>query len=88
MELVGAKIFYSEHTFAYPSQSFRSSGGPEAFTSATVFEEFGVKTGSGWTGTLHPEYLFGATLPTALNLTYVEDSYFRTLQTVIYVRCR
>ena len=40
---VGAKAFYREHTLAYPNQSSKTCGGPEAFTSTTIFKKCGGK---------------------------------------------
>ena len=34
---VGAKVFYREHAIAYSNHSLKTCGGPEAFTSTTIF---------------------------------------------------
>ena len=45
--IVGAKVSYWQHALAYPNHCFRACGGPEAFTSTTIFKKCGVKTCSG-----------------------------------------
>ena len=40
---VGAKVFYREHALACPNHSLEICGGPEAFTSTTIFKKYGVK---------------------------------------------
>ena len=41
------KISYREHALAYPNYSFNTCGGPEVFTSNTIFEKCGGKISSG-----------------------------------------
>ena len=59
--ICGAKMFYREHALAYPNHNFMTRGGPELFTSVTIFMKCGVKTSSG-SGMLHPENQLGRTM--------------------------
>ena len=65
------KVFYSEHAFAYPKHGFMICGGPEAFTSTTMFKECGGKTISRRAGMLHPVNPLGVSYPTCYMYIYI-----------------
>ena len=44
---VRVKVSHREHDLAYPNYSLKTCGGPEAFTSATIFKKCGGKASSG-----------------------------------------
>ena len=45
---VEAKVFYREHAYAYPNNSFRMCGGPEALAYVTIFNKCCVETSLEW----------------------------------------
>ena len=58
--------FYGEHALAYPNHKFKTCGGPEAFTSTTVFDKCGGRTSCGRAGRLHREDSLRVSLPILL----------------------
>ena len=41
-DLLDQKTFYKEHAIVYPHHTFKTCGGPEAFTCTTIIEKYVV----------------------------------------------